>query len=58
MTYPDKELVIDALIAAARAAAWRDSLDHPQDIAAHMAFAIESAAPAIMHIHIHKAGAA
>lgn len=49
MNYPDKALVIDSLIEAARAAAYRENLDHPEDIAAHMSTAIDASAPAIMH---------
>lgn len=47
MRYPDRELVIKALLDAAAAAAHDVASDHPTDIAIAMSSAIEAAEPAV-----------
>ena len=50
-TYPDKELVIETLLEAAKNAAEEQSSSHPEDIAVSMSFAMETAAPVLMWLH-------
>ena len=50
-TYPDKELIVRALLYAAENAAKEQTGGHPEDIANSMMFAIESTAPTLMWLH-------
>ena len=50
-TYPDKELVVRALLQAAENAAKESSSSHPEDIATSMTFAMETTAPVLMWLH-------
>ena len=49
--YPDKKEVVKILLAAAETAAWDSSAEHPEDIAIHMATAMESAHVVIMECY-------
>ena len=51
MNYPDRNVTIDALLSAARAAAESQGAEHPEDIANAMMNAIESGWPVVQHLH-------
>ena len=51
MTYPDKNLVINTLLQAARDAAEKSSASHPEDLAAEMVGALDGAVSAIVYLH-------
>ena len=51
MNYPNKSLVIDTLLEAARDAAEKSSAEHPEDLAAEMVGALDGAVSAITYLH-------
>lgn len=51
MQYPNKNITIDALVAAARHAAMESNAEHPQDIAIAMSEAIDSSWVVIEHLN-------
>lgn len=51
MNYPNKRIVIETLLDAARKAAFNSSAQHPDDIAAEMVGALDGAASAIWYLH-------
>jgi len=48
-TYPDRDLVIKALLKAAESAVTTET--HPEDIEVTMSFAMERTAPVLMWLH-------
>lgn len=46
-----KELTVEALLYAARKAAFESAITHPEDIAAAMVGALDGAASAIIYMH-------
>lgn len=51
MNYPDKNLVINTLLQAARDAAEKSSASHPEDLAAEMVGALDGAVSALIYLH-------
>jgi hypothetical protein len=51
MSYPDRALTIAVLLEVARKTGIDTSSPHPEDIAVHMAVALEAAAHAITAMH-------
>jgi hypothetical protein len=51
MSYPDRALTITVLLEVARKTGIEASSPHPEDIAVHMAVALEAAAHAIQAMH-------
>lgn len=51
MNYPNKNLVIDTLLEAARDAAEKSSANHPEDLAAEMVGALDGAVSALVYLH-------
>lgn len=51
MNYPDKSIVIETLLEAARDAAEKSSASHPEDLAAEMVGALDGAVSAIVYLH-------
>jgi hypothetical protein len=45
--YPDRELIIEALLFAARTAAAKQTSSHPEDLEVSMTFAMETTAPVL-----------
>jgi hypothetical protein len=49
--YPDRALTIPVILEVARQTACETNVDHPEDIAAAMVYAIEAAARTLQVIH-------
>jgi hypothetical protein len=51
VSYPNRQITIDALLNAARSAAESQKAEHPEDIAHAMMNAIEYGWPMLVHLH-------